>query len=99
MFTYKGRPKKRTTNSAFKKARARSGLDVRVQDFRHTFGHRLREAGVDEETRSDLLGHGKSITTHYSAASLEKLYDAVSRIMVKTTHQVVVNLEDYRRIA
>ena len=99
VFTYKGKPKARSNNNGFQRARERANLDVRVQDLRHTFGHRLRAAGVDKETRSDLLGHGKSLTTHYSAASIQRLHEAVQKIMVKTAHQVVVNLEDYRKIA
>jgi integrase len=62
-------------NSGWQKARARAGLgQVRVHNLKHTFGRRLRAAGVSFENRQDLLGHktGK-ITTHYSAAELEGL--------------------------
>lgn len=78
VFTYKGRPLARMLNSAWKKARKRANLEaVRVHDLKHTYGRRLRAAGVSFEDRQDLLGHrsGK-ITTHYSAAELEKLIDA-----------------------
>ena len=30
---------------------------IRVHYLKHTFGRRLRAAGVDEETRKPLLGH------------------------------------------
>lgn len=54
---------------------------VRVHDLKHTFGRRLRAAGVPEETRKVLLGHKNgSITTHYSAAELAELIEAVNRI-------------------
>jgi integrase len=54
---------------------------VRVHDLKHTFGRRLRAAGVPEETRKVLLGHKNGdITTHYSAAELKELIDAVQRI-------------------
>ena len=44
---------------------------VRVHDLKHTFGRRLRAAGVSKETRMVLLGHTNGdITTHYSAAEL-----------------------------
>jgi integrase len=65
-------------NSAWKKAKTRADLQqLRVHDLKHTFGRRLRAAGVSFEDRQDLLGHrsGK-ITTHYSAAELSKLIDA-----------------------
>jgi integrase len=38
---------------------------VRVHDLKHTFGRRLRAAGVSFEDRQDLLGHKSGrITTH-----------------------------------
>ena len=54
---------------------------VRVHDLKHTFGRRLRAAGVGEETRKVLLGHTNGdITTHYSAAEIAELIQAVNRI-------------------
>ena len=42
---------------------------IRVHDLKHTFGRRLRAAGVSFEDRQDLLGHRSGrITTHYSQA-------------------------------
>jgi integrase len=82
VFTYDGRPIARMLNSAWKKARTRSGLEgARVHDLKHTFGRRLRAAGVSFEDRQDLLGHrsGK-ITTHYSAAELGRLVEASNRV-------------------
>jgi integrase len=55
---------------------------VRVHDLRHTFGRRLRAAGVSLEDRRDLLGHkGPDITTHYSAAEIGRLIEAANRIV------------------
>lgn len=52
-----------------------------MHSLRHTFGRRLRRAGVSLETRKALLGHANGdITTHYSAAELEELLEAVGRI-------------------
>jgi integrase len=43
---------------------------IRVHDLKHTFGHRLRAAGVSFEDRQNLLGHKAAhVTTHYSAAT------------------------------
>ena len=54
---------------------------VRVHDLKHTFGRRLRAAGVSAETRKVLLGHKNGdITTHYSAAELAELITAVNKI-------------------
>ena len=74
VFTYEGRPIQRMLTSAWKRARARAGLpQVRVHDLKHTFGRRLRAAGVSFEDRQDLLGHRSGrITTHYSAAELSR---------------------------
>jgi hypothetical protein len=54
---------------------------VRVHDLKHTFGRRLRAAGVSFEDRQDLLGHRSGrITTHYSAAELDRLIEAVEKV-------------------
>jgi hypothetical protein len=56
-------------------------LQVRVHDLKHTFGSRLRAAGVSFEDRQDLLGHRSSrITTHYSSAELHNLQSAANKI-------------------
>ncbi len=54
---------------------------VRVHDLKHTFGRRLRAAGVPVETRKVLLGHRNGdITTHYSAPELKELLDAAGKV-------------------
>ena len=86
VFTYNGERIARINNHAWRKARNRVGLPlVRVHDLRHTFGHRLRAAGVSFEDRQDLLGHRSGrITTHYSAPDLSRLLHAVdSRVEQK----------------
>ena len=68
-------------NSAWKRARKRVGLVVRVHDLKHTFGRRLRAAGVGFEDRQDLLGHRSGrITTHYSAAEIGNLINAANKV-------------------
>jgi integrase len=50
-------------------------------DLKHTYGRRLRTAGVSFEDRQDLLGHRSGrITTHYSAVELSKLLEAANRV-------------------
>ena len=52
---------------------------VRVHDLRHTFGMRLRAAGVSFEDRQDLLGHHAGrITTQYSKVEISRLIDCVN---------------------
>jgi integrase len=56
-------------------------IAIRIHDLKHTFGRRLRAAGVTEEDRRALLGHKNgSITSHYSAAELGKLIDEANKI-------------------
>ena len=66
----------------WRSARGKAGLPhVRVHDLKHTFGQRLRAAGVTFEDRQDLLGHrSKRMTTHYSAAELSRLLDSADRV-------------------
>lgn len=81
VFTYRGKPTLRMLNSAWKKAREKAGLAVRVHDLKHTFGRRLRAAGISFEDRQDLLGHKSGrITTHYSAAEISNLIAASNKI-------------------
>lgn len=83
VFTYRGRPISRMLTSGWKRARSRAELPhVRVHDLKHTYGRRLRAAGVSFEDRQDLLGHRSGrITTHYSAAELSRLIDASNSIV------------------
>ena len=82
VFTYKGNPIKKINNSAWWKARDRAGLpQVRVHDLKHTFGRRLRAAGVSLEDRQDLLGHKSGrITTYYSAPEFGHLIQAAELV-------------------
>lgn len=96
VFTFRGKPKTRTNNSSFKKLRARSGVYFTVHGLRHTFAHRLRDANVTEETRSDLLGHSVSLTSEYSAASLQQLHRAVCSIESEREVATVLYLDNYR---
>ncbi|HEU0203998.1 MAG TPA: tyrosine-type recombinase/integrase [Burkholderiaceae bacterium] len=82
VFVYRGKPITRMLNKGWIKARTAAGLlQVRVHDLKHTFGRRLRAAGVSFEDRQDLLGHRSSrITTHYSAAELSNLIAAANRV-------------------
>ncbi|WP_224786368.1 tyrosine-type recombinase/integrase [Pseudomonas fluorescens] len=99
VFPYNGTAMHRMNDSAWKKARVRAAklwqeenlrpahpgyASIRIHDLKHTFGRRLRAAGVTEEDRKSLLGHKNgSITSHYSGAELGKLIDAAN--MVSTT--------------
>ncbi len=88
VFTYRGNPVGKLRNSAWKRCWKEAGLPMEtgilkgVHNLRHTFGRRLRGAGVPLETRKALLGHASGdITTHYSAAELSELLNATEKIV------------------
>lgn len=84
VFTYRNRPIQRMLNTGWRRARAAVELSVRVHDLKHTFGRRLRAAGVSFEDRQDLLGHKSArITTHYSSAELLNLWQAANKVCEK----------------
>ncbi len=89
VFTYKGSPVTSMYNTAWKKAREAVGLPfVRIHDLKHTYGRRLRSAGVSFEDRQDLLGHKSGrITTHYSAPELMSLIEASERVCAQKRHK------------
>jgi integrase len=97
VWTYEGEPLGDLNTTAWINGRARAAKrykevlgrecpngfrTLHVHDWRHTFGRRLRAAGVSKETRSALLGHsdGGDMTTHYSAAEILELVNAVRKI-------------------
>jgi len=95
VFSYKGKPVKSMNTTSWKKARKAAKLPyVRVHDLKHTFGRRLRAAGVSFEDRQDLLGHKSGrITTHYSMPELESLIAAANAVCEKNsrkTHAILL---------
>lgn len=82
----KRKPIYQINNHSWQNARKKTGILVRVHDLKHTFGRRLRAAGVSFEDRQDLLGHKSSrMTTHYSAAELLNLIEAANKVCVDRT--------------
>jgi len=109
VFTYRGNPVRKLNSSAWKRSWMKAGLPIEtgilkgVHNLRHTFGRRLRGAGVALETRKALLGHAHGdITTHYSAAELQELMDAVEKVVdrgiAQTPTMTVVKLSNCRKI-
>lgn len=81
-------------NSGFQTARAAAGLaKVRVHDLRHTFGQRLRDAGVSEEDRALLLGHAiAGMPQHYAAATIARLVDAANLVATTRDRMTVLRI-------
>lgn len=82
----KYQPVQTMNNTAWQRARQAAGLDdLHVHDLRHTVGMRLREAGVSEELRADILWHRKkSVTRHYSQAQVLDVRRALESIREET---------------
>jgi integrase len=94
--TCKGHPITKIYNSGWKAARRRAAVrygkelqrpcpqefkSLRVHDLRHTFGHRLRAAGIGFEDRKVLLGHKSDhVTTPYSAPEIGAPIAAAERV-------------------
>lgn len=78
-----GRKKKDGTDKMIEGMRQKADLPsyVTPHTFRHTVATRLKELGVSEEIRADILGHGnKSITQHYSHTVLEPMRQALEAL-------------------
>jgi integrase len=90
VFTYRGAPVSTMNSTAWKKGRLKAGIPlVRIHDLKHTYGRRLRAAGVSFEDRQDLLGHKSGrITTHYSAPELIDLIEASERACAPGGHKM-----------
>ncbi len=92
VFTYRNEKKKvepdrldTINNTAWQKARNRAKLtQVRVHDLRHTYGQRLRDAGVSNEDRAVLMGHATSnMSEHYATPTIARLVEMAN--LVATT--------------
>lgn len=82
VFSYNNHRVETMNNNGWQRPRKKAGLsDLHIHDLRHTVGMRLREAGVREETISDVLWHTRrGMTAHYSVAQIEELLEAMERI-------------------
>ena len=96
VFTYARRGKRervtRMYNGSWRRARTKADSEaVRAHDLKHTFGRRLRAAGVQLETRKVLLGHTNGdITTHYSAPELAELIEAAETVVAGNSRLVIL---------
>lgn len=108
VFPYNGTAMHRMNDSAWKKARGRAAklwqeqhlrpahpgfTSIRVHDLKHTFGRRLKAAGVTEGDRKSLLGHKNgSVTSHYSGAELGQLIEAANKVSATDSRGPVLTI-------
>jgi len=81
-------------NTGFQAARKAAGLaGVRVHDLRHTFGQRLREAGVQAEDRALLLGHAlEGMPQHYATATIARLVTLANKVTETRDHVTLLRV-------
>ncbi len=96
VFTHNGKAIRKMHVTAWKRAWVRAGLPVSnewtrgVHLLRNTFASRLRDAGVDEWTVRDLLGHqGRDVTRLYSVPTIRVLQEAVEKICERQDHVIL----------
>lgn len=64
-----------------------------AHDLRHTFGARLRAAGVPDEDRAALLGHaGRGMPQHYGPADVERLLQMANRVLERGATRTVLRV-------
>jgi integrase len=83
VFTFRDRCIGTMNNTSWQRGRQEVGLRaVRIHDLRHTFGSRLRAAGVSAEDRAALLGHANgTMTGHYASADIGRLIMLANRVL------------------
>ena len=108
VFPYNDSAMHRMNDSAWKKARVRAAklwqeknlrpahlgyASIRIHDLKHSFGRRLRAAGVTEVDREALLGHKNgNIISHYSGADLGQLIDAANEVSATDSRGPVLTI-------
>jgi len=96
VFPYRDRRIGTMNNTGWQHARRDSGLPlVRVHDLRHSFGCRLRAAGVSAEDREVLLGHANhSMAGHYASADVGRLIEQANLIIGRGGTQTLLRVAD-----
>ena len=115
VFPFEGRALHRMNDTAWKNARRRTvekwreefGTEphegfvrIRVHDLKHTFGRRLKAAGVSFEDRQALLGHKSgSVTSHYSGPELFSLITEANKVAATDSKTPVLTILKRRAVA
>jgi integrase len=99
VFTFRGTRMSRMNNNGWRHARREAGLpSVRVHDLRHSFGARLRAAGVTAEDREALLGHANhSMAGHYASADVGRLLAQANLIVDRLGTQTLLRVAGEQR--
>ena len=81
-------------NNGGNQARKRAKLpQVRVHELRHTYGTRLRAAGVSEKDRALLLGHAsKSMPERYTTGTVGRLVDQANKVELTRKRMTILRV-------
>lgn len=96
VFTYADHRVDTMNNNGWQNARKAVGLDgVRIHDLRHTFSSRLRMAGVSQEDRNALMGHGgASMPEHYASADIGRLIQLSNKVLDRIGTRTLLRVVD-----
>ncbi len=96
---YRGRRINAMNNNGWQQARRQAGLPlVRIHDLRHSFGSRLRAAGVSAEDREALLGHANhSMAGHYASADVGRLLKQANLILDRSGTRTLLRIAGSQR--
>jgi len=96
VFPFRGRRINTMNNNGWQQARHEARLPlVRVHDLRHSFGCRLRAAGVSAEDREALLGHANhSMAGHYASADVGHLLKQANLLLERSGTRTLLRVAD-----
>ena len=94
VFPYRGGPITSMNNTAWQSARHRVGMRAaRIHDLRHTYGSRLRAAGVAFEDRAALLGHAcRSMPELYASPDISRLITLANRVLERMHTRTILRV-------
>lgn len=98
VFPFHGKRMSRMNNNGWRLARRNAGLPlVRVHDLRHSFGARLRAAGVSAEDREALLGHANhSMAGHYASPDVGRLLAQANLIVDRSGTRTLLRIAEHQ---
>ncbi len=96
VFPFHGKRINRMNNNGWRQARREAELPlVRVHDLRHSFGARLRAAGVSAEDREALLGHANhSMAGHYASPDVGRLLAQANLIVDRSGTRTLLRIAE-----
>jgi integrase len=93
VFGYRGKPLGTLNNTAWQNARQAVAYLGCASTTWHTYGSRLRAAGVTEADRAALLGHAtRSMPEHYASADVGGLITLANRVVQREGTRTILRI-------